>query len=62
MYPKLLVFPDLRTQWKGVLFGMLAYFCCALYQLLRCVQFSTNFRGEPSAQEVSPESLVTCFS
>lgn len=39
-----------------------AYFWFVLYQSLRCAQFNTTFKCELSAQEVSPESLVTCFS
>lgn len=28
MYPKLLMFPDSRTQWKGILFGLLISGAC----------------------------------
>ena len=60
MYPKLLVFPDFRMRWKGILFGMLISGVCC-----------TNLSGvcslvPPSDVNLlprrSPESLVTCFS
>lgn len=60
MCPELFAFTDMRTRWKGILWNADSW--CVLCPPLRCVQFGTTFKCEPSVQEVSPESLVTCFS